>query len=136
MRRVHLLIQVIVPIFLAFSVLFAALSPSEAQNASQATPAATDNSPAGDDSNDVPIYIDITGFVQEVTPTSVRIGDQVMLIPAGMTLPAGIAVGKAASVRGNLRNDDTIIIIVIAPGYHLATPTPMPTATQAATEIA
>ncbi len=69
MRRYHFnkLFHVIIPTLVAFVVLFAAISPSLAQNA---TPPATP--PAGssnDDSDQLPIYINITGYVQELTAT-------------------------------------------------------------------
>ena len=128
MSRYHLkrLFQFLVPTLLAFSVLFAAFSPSLAQSTS--TGGAT-----SDDSDDLPVYINITGYVQELTATGLKINDQTIIIPAGMTLPAGIVVGKVASLRGNLRNDDTIIIIIIAPGYHLPTVSPTPVATAVGT---
>ena len=63
----------------------------------------------------------------------------ILIIPGGMTLPTGIQVGKVASIRGNLRDDDTITIITIVVGYHLPTPTPVGTdtsqVTPAATEL-
>src|SRR5258708_14203692 len=133
MRRYHFnkLFHVIIPTLVAFVVLFAAISPSLAQNA---TPPATP--PVGssnDDSDQLPIYINITGYVQDLTATTLRINDQTIIIPSGMALPPEIQIGKVASLRGNLRNDDTIIIIIIVPGYHLPTPTPTAVGTHPAT---
>jgi hypothetical protein len=128
-RPLHLFIAAV----LIATMLFGALSTSWAQDTSTPTPSGS--SPV-DDSDDLPVYINITGYVQEVTATTIKINDIVNIIPVGMKLPTGIAVGKVVSIHGNLRNDDTIIIIIIAPGYQLPTSTPQgtPSATPAATE--
>ncbi len=93
-----------------------------------ATPGGT-----GDDSDQLPIYINISGIVQTITATSITISGQTILIPPGMQLPSGVQVGQPASLRGNLRDDDSIVIILIVAGYHLPTPTPGPTGTPAPT---
>ncbi len=90
--------------------------------------------PSGtDDSDELPIYMNIIGYVQALTQTNLKVNGLTILIPAGMTLPSQIGVGKVVSLRGNLRDDDTVTLITIVIGYHLPTPTPVPSATPVAT---
>lgn len=131
MFRPHLLkpFTVIMSVLWIVSLLLTSVPMSQAQSTATTTPGVTSTPDNADDSDELPIYVNITGTVQEITATSLRISDQVILIPPGMVLPPGITKGKPVSLRGNLRNDDTIIIIVIVPGYRLPTATPTGTAT-------
>jgi len=90
----------------------------------QATPAAT--ATANDDSDELPVYINVTGRVQAITATTVRINDLDIVIPAGMAVPTTIKVGVVVTLRGNLRNNDSITLVVIG----LGTPSPTPTAVE------
>ena len=88
----------------------------------QATPAAP--IAGNDDSDELPVYVNITGRVQTITTTIVRINDLDIVIPPGMAVPATIKVGVVVTLRGNLRNNDSISLVVIG----LGTPSPTPTA--------
>jgi len=130
-------------IFRALSLLIAAAfilglatSPIAAQQ--QTVNSQSNMQSGGDDSDELPIYTNVTGYIQEMTTTYMVINGLKIIIPDGMTLPGELKVGKVASLHGNLRNDDTIVIITIVFGYHLPTSTPAPilTSTPAATEAA
>jgi hypothetical protein len=114
---------------LVIEALFSALPPTQAQG--DATPQATaSTAPSADDSDELPILLSLSGRIQEITATSIRINDMVVLIPAGTALPAGIRVGVVITIRANLRNDDTLTIITVM----LGTPTPTPEPTDEATD--
>ncbi len=122
-------------LLVAVFVLVGVANPISAQQSTGTPQVGTQTAP--DDSDELPMYINVIGFVQAVTPTTLTINGLTIIIPTGMALPDGVAVGKVVSLRGNLLNDDTIKILFIVAGYHLPTATPMPTATAtaAATEL-
>ncbi|MCC7448183.1 MAG: hypothetical protein IT324_12260 [Anaerolineae bacterium] len=133
MRHTHLIRLISVFILLAFGAetLFDATPVTQAQGGAtppatvQATPTATTS--GNDDSEELPVYINVTGRVQAITTTTVRINDLDIVIPPGMAVPTPIKVGVVVTLRGNLRNNDTITLVVIG----LGTPTPTATAVEA-----
>ncbi len=107
-------------------------APVSAQTAAP-TQLATGTPSIADDADELPIYINVTGYVQEFSPTVLKVNGLTILIPTGMTIPGQIAVGKVVSLHGNLHDDDTIALITIVIGYHLPTSTPVPPTTPVAT---
>ncbi len=113
-------IGILLAAVLVLEALFSAVPPTQAQDS--ATPIAS-SVPGADDSDELPVLLSVSGRVQEITATTIKINDLVLLIPTGTALPADIAVGMIITIRANLRNDDTLVIITVA----LGTPTPSPT---------
>ncbi len=107
--------------------LFSAIPATLAQDAQ--TPQATGSvTPGTDDSDELPVLLNLTGKIQAISGATLQINNVSLVIPAGMALPAGVQIGTLVTIRANLRNDDTISIITIT----LGAPTPTPTATEAA----
>jgi hypothetical protein len=134
--------------------LFNSILPGQAQENATPTPQATASAMpiSGDDSDELPMMVKLSGRVQEISTKAIRINDMVVLLPLGFVLPGSIRVGTVITIRANLRNDDTLIIISLIIGLETptATPTdaatveptdeptaqPTPTATRLATQVA
>src|SRR5258708_17845079 len=125
MNRLYKPLSLIVLFFLIFGTFFSSVPQSQAQT----NPTGADrlSQTSSDDSNELPILVNVSGKVVAISATSVQIGQTVINIPTGMSVPSNISVGTTVTVRANLREDDTFILIIISLGYPTTTPVPTKT---------
>ncbi len=119
--RTFPVLSVLLIIALLLEIMFNAPLSSQAQS----SPTAPATTSAADDSDELPVLVNLTGKVQAITATTLRINDTIVIIPSTYVLPSSIQVGVLVTIRANLHNDDTIIIISLLIGA--PTPTPVET---------
>ncbi len=108
--------------------LFSTVPSGQAQGsliAQATTPATLAPTPDTDDSDELPVFITLSGKVKAMAATSITVDDQIVLLRPGVVVPSGVQIGTLITIRGNLRNDDTVSVIQIIIGN--ATPTAAPT---------
>src|SRR5258708_37790327 len=83
--------------------LFSTILPSQAQDNVTPTPqvSASPTPPGGDDSDELPVLIKLSGKIQELTEKSIRINDMLVLLPPGFVVPGGIQVGTIITIHAN-----------------------------------
>jgi hypothetical protein len=87
--------------------------------------AAQTNAQGADQADDFPIFLNITGVVTAISPTSLTVDNLVITVPSGLPLPPGITVGTTITIYARLTEDDIVIAITIFVGA--PSPTPPPT---------
>jgi len=76
---------------------------------------------ANGDADELPIYIEVVGNVKAFSSTVIVVDDLTFTFPANVKIPPTLIVGSIVTVRADLREDDTLIVITIIIG--VATPT-------------
>jgi hypothetical protein len=124
MSRTYRFLSTFIIVAMAFGVIFSAVPETQAQGNTTPTPAAPPATPDNDDSDDLPVLLDISGRVQVITVTSIQVDNLTIIIPAGKPIPPDIKIGTIVTIRANLRNNDTLSLITIVLGQIAPTPTP------------
>src|SRR5438046_2277523 len=95
---------------------FSAIPSSQALDNPTPQASAPPTLPGGDDSDELPVLVKLSGKVQEITVKSVRINNMLVLLPPGFVFPGGVQVGTIVTIRANLHNDDNLVIITLTVG--------------------
>jgi hypothetical protein len=124
MSRTYRFLSIIIVVALTIGVIFSGVPETQAQGNTTPTPTAPPATSDNDDSDELPILLDISGRVQVITVTSIQVDNLTIIIPAGKPIPPEIKVGTIITIRANLRNNDTLSLITIVLGQIAPTPTP------------
>jgi hypothetical protein len=106
-------------VFISAILLGMGIVPTAAQTA---LPPVTISNPS--DPGAFPLYLDLTGTIDALSPTSIVVDNFSILLTSAFVLPAGIGIGAYVTVHAQLVNDDQVIAISVEQAFPLATLTP------------